>query len=183
MSRILITAFEPFGLIGAWVRRANASAQVMSEIEKVNGDSFLYKTLPTTKDAIPELLETLEAEKPSGILSMGEHLLAFPEDIKIEPYAHDTFVSTLPLRHLFKNKVRSDFVSQMDDQLTSSLIGGYYCNQVYLQSMNWATKNGNVPVAFTHIPVLGDHEEHTDQVISVLQHMSDYNKTLRGLDR
>lgn len=171
MSKILITAFEPFGLIGAWFRGENTSQQIMNKIQQTHGEEFLYTTLPTSEEAIPKFLDFLDKEKPAGILSMGEHLLLPPQNIKLEPFAYDTSVSTLPLKQLFAKTITSDFVSNIDEQHKNSSIGSYYCNQIYLQGMNWAKENGNIPVAFTHIPVLGNHDEHAQQVTDILQKM------------
>ncbi|PCI54994.1 MAG: hypothetical protein COB36_09080 [Alphaproteobacteria bacterium] len=171
MSKILITAFEPFGLIGAWFRSENTSQQLINQIQQTHGEEFLYQTLPTSEEAIPQFLAFLDREKPTGILSMGEHLLLPPQNIKLEPFAYDISISTLPLKQLFAKTITSDFVSNIDEQHKSSSIGSYYCNQIYLQGMNWAKENGNIPVAFTHIPVLGNHDEHAQQVADILQKM------------
>lgn len=175
MSKILITSFEPFGLIGSWVRGNNASKQVMEKLQKEHGNNFTYATFPTSDEGIAQFEACLQKENPTGILSMGEHLLAFPEKVKIEPFANDTSVSVMPLKHLFSDTVTSDFVTSINEPQDSSLIGGYYCNQIYLRGLNWSKQNGNPPVAFAHIPVLGNHNEHTSQVLGILEKMEQYN--------
>ncbi len=110
-------------------------------------------------------------DQPSAILSLGEHLLINPNKVILEPYAHDMGINTLPLSHLFCETVESDFVQKLEDSATNSHIGGYYCNQVYLQGLNWAKENGDIPVAFLHIPVLGDRQEHKGQVLEIVDKM------------
>ncbi|MGH1377738.1 MAG: hypothetical protein ACRBB3_02855 [Alphaproteobacteria bacterium] len=182
MSKILITSFEPFGLIGSWVRNNNASKQVMDIVQNSDNADFIYKTLPTSDQAIPQFLDILDKEQPTGILSMGEHLLLPPHNIKLEPFANDTNVSSLPLAHLFSETVTSDFVANQDDNQNSSSIGSYFCNQIYLQGINWAKENGNIPVAFIHVPVFGDHEKHAQQIKNILQDMQSSMQNTLSLD-
>lgn len=171
MGKILITAFEPFGLIGSWVRNNNASKQVMDIMRQSNNNDLLYETLPTSDHAIPKFLDILDKEQPTGILSMGEHLLLPPNNIKLEPFAYDTGVNALPLVTLFAKTVTSDFAKSLSEKNDSSSIGSYFCNQIYLQGLNWSKENGDIPVAFIHIPILGNHEEHAKQITNILQTM------------
>lgn len=180
MSKILITAFEPFGLIGKFVRGENTSQKILEGLRAAHPDRFLFKTLPVSQDAVTQLHDLLEKERPSGILAMGEHLFVSPKEVKIEPYALNTPASPFPdLTIHFKDKVSSAFVNQLGLGETGSSIGNYYCNQIYLEGLNWAQQNGNVPVAFIHTPVLGDHQRHGDQVLKILEKMQAYSNTIR----
>lgn len=177
MSKILLTAFEPFGPIGKYIRRENSSEQILEDIKARNPDGFHFLTLPVSDDGIVALKLALETLKPSGVICMGENLLTKPDKIKIEPFAYDTKASAYPdLGLAFKNKVRSPFAGQIAPD-ENSTIGNYYCNQAYLQSLKWAARNGNPPVIFIHTPVFGSHTRHADQVLNSANQMIDFSNT------
>lgn len=168
MTRILVTAFEPFGLIGSWIRRSNASLDVMESL-KIPDLELNKLTLPVSDAGVEAFIETLNKTKPDGIISLGEHMLI--SDVVLEPYARNVPVSSLPLRAIFGEKVQSAFVRAWDTGSSKSRIGGYYCNQIYLHGLKWAQENGQIPVAFVHIPVIGDGDKYRQQVENVLGKM------------
>ncbi|MGN7437607.1 MAG: hypothetical protein ACTHOO_03105 [Alcanivorax sp.] len=173
MSKILITAFKPFGLIGAWLRQSNASEDVLAALNKHQNETFENLIISASDQGIEAFLEELDRIQPSGIISMGEHMLIPSTNILIEPHAYDTNTTALPLKHLFSDKVESSFATNHASSPTKSMIGGYYCNQIYLQGLNWAKENGNIPVAFVHVPVLGDPDHKAEQVSALLKSMQD----------
>lgn len=169
MTKILITAFEPFGLIGSWLRGANASQQILSNIQEKQ--DCIPLTLPVSQKGIDTFLETLDQHKPDGLISLGEHMFLPPSQIVTEPYAYDTKTTALPLKCLFSDKVESPFIKEQHPDNTKSMIGGYYCNQLYLQGLKWSQNNGNIPVAFIHVPVLGNQGKHTQKITDMMRHM------------
>ena len=196
-GRILVTSFEPFGLIGKFVTGVNASQLVMEALMRGDGlgndlnaggypgdegrgltddnaDQYIFASLPVDDRAAPLLQSILERENPSGVISMGEHMLANPSEIVIEPYAKLVMPSSLPdLGFLFRKHVKSDFVQSLGGK-RSSQIGNYYCNDVYRTALQWSERTQGAPVAFVHVPVFGDVTVHTEQVRSVLDKMKDY---------
>lgn len=64
-------------------------------------------------------------------------------------------------------------------------IGGYFCNQVYLEALVWAKQHNGVPAAFVHVPavpgealpIYGKHvtalyDHYADEVIAILRQMA-----------
>lgn len=174
MAKILITAFEPFGLEGKHVRGANASEQVLDKMRDNLPDDYILAVLPVSDRSEDKLKEILEREKPDGVISMGEDLGQFPSRIKIEPYALDMQRSALPV--LFPNrrsKLMSEFALLAGAHPNHSTIGAYSCNRVYLTALKWAQENGNKPVVFTHIPILGNRDSHARQIQNLAGKMED----------
>ncbi len=171
MSKILVTAFEPFGLIGAWLRRSNASMETLEHLKQGGDEHIMGLVLPASDAGMAQFKETLDRVRPAGVISMGEHMLIPSTNVVVEPHAYDMGVTAMPLRHLFSDKVEAPFVKRHEEQSGSSMIGGYYCNQIYLQGLQWAQENGNVPVAFVHVPVIGSAEKSADQVQNLIQKM------------
>lgn len=174
-KKILITSFEPFGLISR-LRRKNQSKVVLNllaeesskNLDGSNGVQYVFATLPVGMRSGKKLQEIIDKEKPDGILSMGEDLSVNPWGSGIvEPYAN----RGIPFTPWHK-KIRSDFVANMPGKKSRGLMGYTECNQVYKTGLEWAKKNGNKPVAFIHVPALGNPKRTLEGVKNVLAHMA-----------
>ena len=172
MSKILVTAFEPFGLSGKFFRHSNASQIVAERIQSALPDNYVFEFLPVSDRAEEKMQEILDREQPDGVMSLGEDFIIPSGHVRVEPYAHKKKPSVLPV--LFdspENRLVSDFVSQMNGGDRKSTIGAYFCNRVYLTALEWGQENGNVPVSFIHVPIMGDKSRHAEQVLDVVGKM------------
>lgn len=173
MSKILITSFKPFGLIGIFIRQANASQDIAHLMKKrLNPDSYDFLVLPVSNVA-PVLLRTyLDMARPAGIISLGENLAMLPNTIRIEPHAHDQDASLNPLGPaMSKAAIVSPFVKAAFPEQTQSSIGTYYCNAVYRTALQWTEAHNSEPVAFLHVSVLGNRHNQAGQVCDVVTAM------------
>ena len=181
-KKILITSFEPFGLIGKFARGQNTSQLIMDELrndhlldDHLDDNEFIYITLPVDESAAATLIAVLQEHEPDGIISMGEHMLATPGHVIVEPYAYDVEPSTAPdLCLQFREHIDSAFVQDRSDKPSSSHIGNYYCNHIYKTGLNWAAENDSIPVAFVHVPVLGNQQVHKEQIQGLIKEMQSY---------
>lgn len=179
MSKILVTSFEPFGLTGRFLRRANTSHDIARALqEKLPAAEFTFLQLPVSEKAHEILRAHLEKEKPSAILGLGENMSIMPGHVNLEPYAYDSAVSVNPLAPTSsKERLTSTFVRQVAPH-NHSTIGLFYCNAIYRQSLQWAKEqapdNANeIPVAFMHVAVLGHRTTQIAAVKTVLDQMRD----------
>lgn len=171
MSKILVTAFEPFALSG-FLRKANASNDILNLLRADFKDGHFLK-LPVSVEADKLLRTHLDKERPDGILCMGEDLLMLPGVVKLEPFAYDcrpTLNFLAPKQ--YKNTLASVFAQSVTPTENQSTIGTYYCNSLYKTALQWAAENGAVPVGFTHVSVLGNRKQQSDKVMALLGHMS-----------
>jgi pyrrolidone-carboxylate peptidase len=159
MPRILITAFEPFGLTGKFLGRGNASQDVMDNIMVLDRIRYDFQLLPASREAPVELRQRLKISPPSGVLLMGEDLVKNPLHVKIEPSANAGLVLT------------SSFAESIAPN-NRSTIGHFHCNSVYATALRWSEEvDPKAPVVFVHIPVLGNHLHHTQEVFGILEKM------------
>ena len=86
MSKILITAFSPFGLRGFLTGR-NASRQILHLIKDRFADQYEYLVLPVDSACEMLLSDALQSMESVGILSVGELLSLPPANIRVEPAA------------------------------------------------------------------------------------------------
>jgi hypothetical protein len=173
LGKILITSFEPFGLTGRFLRKANASADVADEIAEATGDVFDFLRLPVSDASIPQFLAHVEKTKPRGILCLGEDTLARVGDVRVEPYAHDTGVSLNFFKASSARKIESGFVAESLGVPSSRCgIGVHHSNALYKTALEWGRDNGNVPVAFAHIAVIGSRRSQKDEIMDILDWMS-----------
>ena len=170
MGPILITSFEPFGLTGRFLRRANASHDIADMLKpQLPGQGYDFLRLPVSRDAIRILRDHLTQTRPSGILCMGEDLGLRPGTINLEPYAYDTDVHLNPLKSRdVIDRIHSDFVRTAMPAQERSTIGLFHCNAVYREALTWGRDHGNAPAAFIHVSVLGDREAQARNVMDIL---------------
>ena len=181
MSKILITSFEPFGLTGRFLRRANTAHDIATAIQQRQPDGdFAFLQLPVSPEAHDILAACLEREKPKAILGLGENLSIMPGHVNLEPYAYDSDVSLNPLAPTHKReRLTSAFVRQVAPH-NHSTIGLYYCNAIYRQSLQWAKEQADkaqspaeIPVAFMHVAVVGHRATQIAAVRTVLDQMQE----------
>src|SRR5881296_1004137 len=95
---ILVTAFEPFGLIRGSIPglRGNRSKDLLGRLrdDRELAGQLTFEVLPVNADACTRLDDRL-SKGPSGVLLMGEDLLA---SIRLEPRAYDPEDQIGPLR-------------------------------------------------------------------------------------
>jgi pyrrolidone-carboxylate peptidase len=168
MKRILITAFEPFGFSG-WLRQRNGSKDVLDLVKNQDNCDFLI--LPVSNNADRLLEETLATMRPSGILSMGEDMGMLPSSIHLEPFAYDTKATLNPLGCIGKKILSSTFAHAVLPDKSPCGIGTYHCNSIYKTALNWASQNGQMPVGFAHIAVLGDRQIQSQKIKNLLDQM------------
>ena len=173
MSKILITAFEPFGPIRGLVFKKNASLEVLEQIGANDlQNRFEYLVLPVSDDGEKMFADALESARPAGIVSMGEYLFQSPTNIKVEPCALRAPLSSLP-RLGRGAEVFSPFAEKIGhgEARERASIGLYYCNRIYIRGLDWAHKNGGRPSVFLHIPVFGDRKAHYHQTMAIVEQM------------
>jgi pyrrolidone-carboxylate peptidase len=168
MTKILVTAFEPFGLSGQ-LRQRNASSDILELLQHEHNYEFLK--LPVAKSGLQILEEKLDTSRPSAILAMGEDLGMLPNGIRLEPFAYDASVTTNPLGHIGKKSVSSPFAKAALPDNAPCGIGTYYCNGIYKTALDWASRNGNQPVGFIHVAVLGARKTQKKKVAAILDLM------------
>ena len=175
-KKILITAFEPFGLTGAFLRKANASLDVMTRLQAaLPEDQYDFLTLPVADDAADLLRDHLDRTQPEGVLCLGELLTLKPGSVNLEPYAHDLGATLNPLAPLMGAEIlKSAFAeSAAPMKKMTSTIGAYHCNNIYKTALQWSGANQDVPAAFMHVAVLGDRDRQSAAVLETVQAMRD----------
>jgi hypothetical protein len=104
------------------------------------------------------------------------------KNIHIEPYAINSPVQLIPLPAL-RLVMISDFASyaiKNFGQEYESKIGTYYCNRIYLWALRWGDSNGNRPVVFVHVPVMGNRNHHAKQIIRLLSLMKKHISEMKN---
>lgn len=167
---ILVTAFKPFGFIRGWLMKKNSSLEVLEALQAENPGNHHFLVLDVSDQGIETLKKTVRQLKPSGILSMGEYALLSGERVILEPFAVNCRPSIMP--DIFGDpKVESPFARGHGAGPEDSVIGRYYCNAAYLAGLEWASQSRGQPVAFVHVPILGDRSKHVEQVRKILAQM------------
>lgn len=176
MKKILITAFEPFGLTGAFLRKANASGEVMGRLQAIlPPDQYDFLTLPVSSQSAEIFQRHLKALKPDGVLCLGEHLTLKPGHVQLENYAHDCAVSLNPLTPFMGQRVLSSaFAESIAPLKNKSTIGAYHCNNIYKNALQWSQANDGAPAAFLHVAVFGDRDRQSADVLKVVGAMQDF---------
>lgn len=169
-DKILITSFEPFGLSGRFIRKANASEDVAKLISAAHPDKYDFLSLPVSSKARSVFLHTVAERRPSGVLCMGENLVQ-SGDVRVEPYAIDVAPTLNIMAGAGRRKIRSDFVRSLDMPADKSSIGVYYCNHLYKAALLWSGYQAGVPVAFAHVAVLGDRNKQLGHISNILERM------------
>lgn len=169
---ILLTAFKPFGIVRKAMNK-NASMEVLEKIRTISPENFHFAILDVSDQGISQLESAMSEASPSGVLCMGE-LLSLPgHQVKVEPFAIKSRPRLLPRFSFKKAESEASAFAAAVAPGNDSTIGLYYCNAAYLSALNWARKGG-APVGFVHIPVLGDRDEHANQVRKILWRMQNY---------
>jgi pyrrolidone-carboxylate peptidase len=167
---ILVTAFEPFGLIGKHLRGQNASIDIIDGLAKSGVEGYDSLVLP-----VSDLAETILAERLQvpilGVLCLGEDLALLPSQVLLEPVANDAPLSLLPFSFAKQTTLSSSFVKAAYPEQKKSGIGRYYCNRIYRTALKWSQCHANTPVAFMHLAVLGSRESQLEKVIGVFNRM------------
>jgi len=180
MSKILITAFEPFGFFRK-LQGKNASKEILEKFQvSLDSNKYEFKILKVSLKGVQEFQDQLNNTDPSAVLSMGE-LFWYSNKVFVEPYAHNITVSPLPvsllsvltkIKHLSLSAEieHEDNPYLTDEEAKRSHIGAYYCNRVYFEGLNWSKSfEKKRPCIFLHIPVLGDRNYQTEQVKTYLE--------------
>lgn len=172
MAKILLTAFEPFGITGKYLRGKNSSAEIMDGIESKYPNQYDRLILPVSDQAEIALQNHIKNNAPSGVVCMGEHLMLLPGTVRVEPFAHDHPVTAWPhLKMMTKPIVPSKFVQECFPEQNASSIQRYFCNRVYLAALQLSERGGHFPVAFLHVSVLGNRELQMGKVTNILNKM------------
>lgn len=167
-GKILITAFEPFGFSGL-LRDRNASKDIGMLLKDHPDYDFLL--LPVSNDADTILENALNHQRPSGILSLGEDLGMAFNGVRLEPFAYDAPATLNPLGSIGKKTISSAFAQSALPAKSPCGIGTYHCNSVYKTALQWGRENGDVPVGFAHIAVLGLRETQKEKIDAILDQM------------
>jgi pyrrolidone-carboxylate peptidase len=173
---ILVTAFEPFGLIRGHVPglRGNRSRDILEQLRADNelADQLAFEVLPVSAAACTRLDDRL-SHSPVGVLLMGEDLLA---GIRLEPRAYDPDAQIGPLRlpgtrwrtSAFAKEIAADMAAR--GVSTASWIGTYYCNRAYWHALGWSEQRGR-PAVFFHVGPRSNLEWQTSLVREALVRM------------
>lgn len=173
---ILVTAFEPFGLVRGHVPglRGNRSQDLLAEIEARHaGRGVTTQLLPVSLRA-SEVLSARLAEGPAGVLLMGEDLVA---SLRLETCAFDPSaqIGVIPLP---AEATRSPFAESLAPAMRArgvsvgasrGAIGTYYCNRVYWTAQQWAGERR--PCVFFHVGPFASLRWQYGQITAALRAM------------
>jgi pyrrolidone-carboxylate peptidase len=176
-SPVLVTAFEPFGLVRGHVPglRGNRSETLLDALRATMGSAadVTFERLPVSAECEGRLERRLR-EGPRGVLLMGEDLLS---GMRLEQKARDPshqigFVG-LPGASVRTSTFAQAIAPDMQRRGVStwSGIGTYYCNRAYWQALGWA---GDVPqrrVVFFHVGPLASVDWQLATIQEVLARM------------
>lgn len=175
MIRTLITAFEPI----TNSRRENASQAVLQHLKRRtsrhDSQHYDYLVLPVSANAPIILQNYADLIKPEAILSMGEDKILLPNAVRVEPYAHDCDATSNPIKGLFVPRIDSAFAKSTYPDTKNSTLLSWHCNAVFRAGLRWAEFNGNVPVAFAHVAVLGNRDTQTRKALTILEQLHQYH--------
>ena len=161
--RLLVTAFEPFGLPGRSMRAENASESVLRAIRERPGFRHEALVLPVDARCEVHLARALNRD-PAGIVALGESGAAGRWDTNVEFLARD-----LPPR-AYRSEGIAPEVPRTAAVLPSSFamdvpllpgmeredrIGSYWCNRAYWRVLQWCRLFSR-PAIFLHFRVEGD---------------------------
>lgn len=154
---ILVTAFEPFGIVRGSVPglRGNRSRDILGLLRADYdfADQLTFEVLPVSAAACTRLEDRL-SEGPSGVLLMGEDLLS---SIRVEPRAYDPDYQIGPLRLPGARTRTSGFATLIASDMkvrgvsSASGIGTYYCNRAYWDALGWSERMSGRPAVFFHV--------------------------------
>lgn len=173
---ILVTAFEPFGIIRGNVPglRGNRSRDILSQLRADYDfvDQLTFELLPVSAAACTRLEDRL-SEGPSGVLLMGEDLIS---SVRLEPRAYDPDSQIGLLRLPGARSRTSGFATLIAADMkargvsTASGIGTYYCNRAYWDALGWSERM-NRPAVFFHVGPRSNLEWQCSVVRAALQRM------------
>jgi pyrrolidone-carboxylate peptidase len=157
---VLVTGFEPFGLIRGHVPllKGNRSQQLLEMLrERFGAQDFEYLILPVDRTAVDMLGQHLTLTT-AGAFMMGEDLLA---RMRIETTSYDPRaqlgVGPFQVRTPGARAAVSPFAAELAGELkgqagvsTDSGIGTFFCNRVYWRGQEWGESNGR-PTVFIHV--------------------------------
>jgi hypothetical protein len=167
---LLLTAFRPFGLIRGRLQKKNASLEILEAIRKDYPSEFHFEVLDVDDGGIDALRRALATLKPSGLLAMGEYALLPGSKVVLEPFAvncRPRIIESFPGLDT-EERLSSDFALAQGADMGNSSISRGYCNAAYLAGLQWAAGSNGEPVAFVHVPVLGERADHVQQVRKLL---------------
>jgi pyrrolidone-carboxylate peptidase len=182
---ILLTAFAPFGPKGL-VTGTNASQVVLDRVAAKAPGRFRTAILPARQAGLDSYRGLLQEGGWSGLLSMGETGGIGSGHVVLERVANIQNSPGLLPPMPWTGTEPSLFAGTAESARQGGRysIGGYFCNQVYLEALTWAKQHNGVPVAFVHVPaVLGEsfpiygkrvttlYEHYTDEVMAILRQM------------
>jgi len=128
---ILITGFEPFGLIGR-ILKINPSEEVARKLYKEIKENVDLLILPVNKDCINILKNELENHKYKFIFMMG-----YGGSFRIETRTSKGEISK------FARRIKEEM-----GLMTKENIGDYYCDKVYSEALKY-----NPKTIFIHLPI------------------------------
>lgn len=165
--RILVTAFEPFGILPG-----NPTMDILARLSSPEGTELIRLVLPVSySQSRKKLLEAFREEKPDAVLSLG--LAANRSKLSIERVAVNlcdslsadndgvvlvdapivqngpaAYFSTLPNRIIFNAIKETGIPVAM-----SETAGTYVCNNVMYSILHEIASNGlSIPAGFIHVP-------------------------------
>ncbi len=172
MKKILITAFEPYGLSGR-LRGENASLSVLHGLQqRLSRQEYEYLVLPVSENAPIILDRYADLIRPAAILSLGEDLTQLPNAVRIEPYAHDREATSNPIAGLFVPRLVSTFAQSVRPETKNSTLLSWHCNAVFRAGLKWAAHNENAPVAFAHVAIIGNRARQTEKALEIVAQLN-----------
>lgn len=182
-SRLLVTAFEPFGAPGRPKRPANASEEVLRAFAERHPGRCDLLVFPVDPRCEVRLARAMNAN-PAGVVAMGEAGLPGAWDTNVEVLAYDRPVAAAgtpgntagsatadaPARA----SARSSFAARLHllpGMEREDRIGSYWCNRAYFRVLQWCTLFAR-PGVFLHLRVEGDRARqllHLDHAVRAME--------------
>jgi len=158
-SRLLVTAFEPFGPPGKPKRAANASEEVLCAFGDRHPGHCDLLVLPVDPRCEVVLARALNGN-PVGVVATGEAGLPGNWDTNVEVLARDLPVSAGPPTPgpeapVLVTSSLAQRLHLLPGMEREDRIGSYWCNRVYFRLLQWCTRFAR-PGVFLHLRVDGD---------------------------
>ena len=183
---ILLTAFAPFGPKG-YVTGTNASQVVLDRVVAKAPGPLRTAILLAGKAGLDAYRGLLQEGGWTGLLAMGETGGIASGHVVLERVANIQNSPGLLPPNPWTGTEPSLFAATAASARQGGRysIGGYFCNQVYLEALVWAKQHNGVPAAFVHVPavpgealpIYGKHvtalyDHYADEVIAILRQMA-----------
>ena len=172
-SRILVTAFEPFGRPGSPVRPENASERVLRAFLELHPDRVSSAVLHVDARCEVHLAREFDGN-PGGVVATGEAGGEGKWDTNVEEVARDLPVAASAAVDVeaggdavFRTSLFAPGLALLPGMEREDRIGSYWCNRAYWRVLEW-TQLFHRPAVFLHFRVGGDRERQLHHLAHVV---------------